>query len=248
MLDGSQSSAAAAITGGPRDRAALSRLWWLWLPAAVLLALFVWPNLFPAGYVTWIGGELGALELSHVVIPLASLVLAGRMLALPQVRRQPLLWTWLALAALGSFYIAGEEASWGQHYLGWVTPESWQGLNDQNETNLHNTSSWLDQKPRALLELGVIVGGIAIPLAALRWPGIRRTRVAIVLPPFLCLPSAVLAEAVRMSERALSALSPGATLFERASEVQELYFYLFVLLYLIAMGRRLTPSTGEVET
>ena len=235
MLDASESGAAAA----PRDRAPLSRFWWLWLPVAVVLALFAWPQAFPASYGAWVGGERGALELLHVLIPLASLVLAGRMLVLARVRRQPLLWTWLALAALGSLYIAGEEASWGQHYLGWETPEGWQGLNDQNETNLHNTSSWLDQKPRTVLELGVIVGGIAIPLAALRWPAIRRVRLAIILPPFLCLPSAVIAEAVRMSERALSALAPGTTLFERASEVQELYFYLFILLYLIVLRRRL---------
>lgn len=235
MLDSTEPGAAAA----PRDSAAMSRFWWLWLPVAVVLALFAWPQAFPASYRVWIGGERGALELLHVLIPLASLVLAGRMLFLAQVRRQPLLWAWLALAALGSLYIAGEEASWGQHYLGWATPEGWQGLNDQNETNLHNTSSWLDQKPRTLLELGVIIGGIVIPLAALRWPAIRRARLAIILPPFLCLPSAVIAEAVRMSGRALSVLAPGTTLFERASEVQELYFYLFILLYLIMLRRRL---------
>ena len=217
----------------------MPRFWWLWLPVAALLALFAWPRAFPVSYGVWVGGELGALELVQVVIPLVSLVLAARMLVLARVRRQPLLWAWLALAALGSLYIAGEEASWGQHYLGWGTPEDWQGLNDQNETNLHNTSSWLDQKPRTLLELGVIVGGIVIPLAALRWPAIRRARLAIVLPPFLCLPSAVIAEAVRMSGRALSTLAPGTTLFERASEVQELYFYLFILLYLIVLRRRL---------
>ncbi len=235
MLDTSEPGAAAA----PQDRAALSRFWWLWLPVAVVLALFAWPQAFPASYRAWVGGERGALELVHVLIPLASLVLAGRMLVLARVRRQPLLWAWLALAALGSFYIAGEEASWGQNYLGWGTPEGWQALNDQNETNLHNTSSWLDQKPRALLELGVIFGGIVIPLAALRWPAIRRARLAIVLPPFLCLPSAVIAEVVRMSGRALGALAPGTALFERASEVQELYFYLFILLYLIALRQRL---------
>ena len=235
MLDASEPVAADPS----RCRAAVSRFWWLWLPVAVVLVLFAWPQAFPASYSAWVGGELGALESVHVLIPLASLVLACRMLALAQVRRQPLLWIWLALAALGTFYIAGEEASWGQNYLGWETSEGWRALNDQNETNLHNTSSWLDQKPRALLELGVIVGGIAIPLAALRWPAIRRGRLAIILPPFLCLPSAVIAEAVRMSERALNAFAPGSKWFERASEVQELYFYLFILLYLIALHRRL---------
>src|SRR3546814_9825984 len=73
------------------------------------------------------------------------------------------------------------EASWGQHYAGWLTPENWQALNDQGETNLHNTSSWLDQKPRTLLEIGVIVGGILIPMLALRRPALREGRFAIFL-------------------------------------------------------------------
>ena len=235
----SKSAWPSTDAAAPQGRAELPRFWWLWLPVAVLLILFAWPQAFPVSYNAWVGGERGALESLHVLIPLASMVLAGRMLFLAQVRRQPLLWAWLALAALGSLYIAGEEASWGQNYLGWGTPEGWQAINDQNETNLHNTSSWLDQKPRALLELGVILGGIVIPLAALRWPAIRRASLAIILPPFLCLPSAAIAEAVRMSERILNVFTPGTTLFDRASEVQEFYFYLFILLYLIVLRRRL---------
>ncbi len=242
MLDASEPGTAGPPGGPPGGAAAMPRFWWLWLPVAVVLALFAWPRAFPASYGAWVSGELGVLESLQVLILLASLVLAGRMLVLAQVRRQPLLWAWVALAALGSLYTGGEEASWGQHYFGWGTPEGWQELNDQNETNLHNTSSWLDQKPRTLLELGVIVGGILIPLAALRWPAIRRARLAILLPPLLCLPSAVIAEAVRMSERVLNALAPGTTLFERASEVQELYFYLFILLYLMALRGRLRSA------
>jgi hypothetical protein len=223
----------------------MASFWWLWLPFGLACLLLGWTRAFPASYDAWIGGELGALELSHVVIPLASLALALRMLALPEVRRCWWLGLWLGLAALGSLYVAGEEASWGQHYIGWNTPEGWQALNDQAETNLHNTSSWLDQKPRSLLELGVIVGGILIPLAALRWPGMRRGRFAIVLPPFVCLPSAVIAEFARMTERALDAFAPGAMLFSRASEVQELYFYLFILLYLIVLRQRLRAKDGR---
>ena len=235
MLDASEPGGGAV----PRDRAAMSRFWWLWLPVAVVLVLFAWPQAFPANYRAWVGGERGALELLHVLIPLASLVLAGRMLVLTQVRRQPLLWAWLALAALGSLYIAGEEASWGQHYLGWGTPEVWQALNDQNETNLHNISSWLDQKPRGLLEIGVVIGGILIPLAALRWPQIRRSRLAIILPPMICLPSALIAEFAAMSERILNVFWGAAELPYRTSEVQETYFYLFILFYLIVLRRRL---------
>ena len=241
MLDATGPRAAVPI----QDRAVMASFWWLWLPLGLASLLLGWARLFPASYDAWIAGELGALELLHVAIPLASLVLALRMLALPEVRRHRLLWLWLGLAALGSLYVAGEEASWGQHYIGWNTPEGWQAVNDQAETNLHNTSSWLDQKPRSLLELGVILGGILIPLAALRWPGIRRTRFAIILPPLVCLPSAVIAEFARMSERALDAFAQGAVLFSRASEVQELYFYLFILLYLIVLRQTLRAETGR---
>ncbi len=235
MVEGTDSLRRETTAAGE----SLPALWWLWLPLAGALALLGLAQLFPAAYGTWVAGERGILEFLHVIIPLASLALALRMLALPEVRRRWPLWLWLALAALGSLYVAGEEASWGQHYLQWSTPEPWQAINDQGETNLHNTSSWLDQKPRSFLELGVVVGGILIPLAALRWPGIRRWRAAIVLPPMICLPSALIAEFARMSERALDAFADGVQLFHRASEVQELYFYLFILLYLIVLRRRL---------
>ncbi len=37
-------------------------------------------------------------------------------------------------------------------------------INDQNETNLHNTSTWLDQKPRFLVELWIFVSGLMLPI------------------------------------------------------------------------------------
>ena len=222
-----------------REVETLSALWWLWLPLAGALALLAIAHFFQAGYQAWVAGERGALEFLHVVIPLASLVLALRILARPEVRGRRLLQLWLGLAALGCLYVAGEEASWGQNYLQWSTPEYWQTVNDQGETNLHNTSSWLDQKPRGLLEIGVVIGGILIPLAALRWPQIRRSRLAIILPPMICLPSALIAEFAAMLERILNLFWGAAELPYRTSEVQETYFYLFILLYLVVLRRRL---------
>lgn len=40
--------------------------------------------------------------------------------------------------ALFFFVAFGEELSWGQHYLGYSTPEALRGLNQQGELNLHN--------------------------------------------------------------------------------------------------------------
>lgn len=47
------------------------------------------------------------------------------------------------LVGLGLFFFVafGEEASWGQHWLGFSTPEELKKLNAQEETNLHNL--WL---------------------------------------------------------------------------------------------------------
>lgn len=40
--------------------------------------------------------------------------------------------------ALVMFFAGGEEVSWGQRVFGWDTPEELIGINDQEETNLHN--------------------------------------------------------------------------------------------------------------
>ncbi len=64
------------------DSEAMPALWWLWLPLAGVLVLLASAHVFPAAYEAWIAGERGVLEFLHVVIPLASLALALRMLAM----------------------------------------------------------------------------------------------------------------------------------------------------------------------
>ena len=41
---------------------------------------------------------------------------------------------------MATFFFAGEEASWGQTYLGFQTPETYEKASGNSETNLHNTS------------------------------------------------------------------------------------------------------------
>ena len=71
---------------------------------------------------------------------------------------------WLLAWILACIYFAGEEISWGQWYFEWETPQAFSEINDQNETNLHNMSTWFDQKPRALVELWIFVAGLLLPL------------------------------------------------------------------------------------
>ena len=86
---------------------------------------------------------------------------------------------------------------------------------------------------------------IVAPLLMLWRPGLRRRPWAVILPPLLCLPSALLAEISRMAERLLGLAGSNGYLFYRASEVQEFYFYLFMLLYLMVLRRRLQAAEAR---
>jgi hypothetical protein len=66
------------------------------------------------------------------------------------------------------FIFCGEEASWGQHIVGWQTPDTWSEHNYQNETNIHNSEGIVgtltDRLPRTILSLGALVLGFAYPV------------------------------------------------------------------------------------
>ncbi len=210
-------------------------------------------------FTRWVWSEQGPLELSHVIIPLfvlglglATLGVKGRIAAARKAGLGALV-VGIAGLALLCGVIAGEEASWGQHFLGWSTPDGWSKLNDQQETNLHNIGSWADQKPRAVVELSVVLFGIAWPLLA-RWGTICvRPAWRLVLPPVSVLPIALLAEGVRLLERGPRLLDlPAPAMFPRPSELQELYFYTFFALCMLGWRKRLLsrlalPVNAETE-
>ena len=194
----------------------------------------------------WLWSEQGPLEMSHVLIPLfatalgiATLGAKGRLAAIRQRGLGRLAAAICGLALLCGV-IAGEEASWGQHLWGWSTPEAWSRLNDQQETNLHNIGTWADQKPRAVVELMVIVFGILWPLLSRLTTLSIRSSWRLILPPALVLPIALFAEGVRLLERVPEWLgTPAWAAFPRPSELQEFYFYTFFALCMLAWRERL---------
>lgn len=143
--------------------------WWAGIPVAMLLLTF---------YAYFTSAELmtlllrrdehpdgGGIAENGTVLILLPGIVAGIAILRHYRDRLPL-WMlgWLLGWALACVYFAGEEASWGQHYFRWAAPEALQGLNDQNETNLHNIGNWLDQKPRTLVELWMVFAGLLVPL------------------------------------------------------------------------------------
>ena len=184
----------------------------------------------------WFAGELGFVELATVALLLPSLTLAIRACWMakrwpPRVAR-PLRAFWLVFA-LGCLFFAGEEASWGQHWFGWATPEAIAAWNDQGETNLHNVSSWLDQKPRAALELWIVaslLAGLYRWVADAQFEGTRPTHWLLGWPHTV--PAALMAEVVRLPERLTAPGAPLPALINvRLAEVQELFFAVFILVF-----------------
>ena len=233
-----------------RPPAVLPQWAWLWFPPLLLLAILPVRIADPAAYSQWIDGELGLIELATPVLALVGAVFGCRLVAAwwrGGVDRA-LLWALVMTAAC--IYFAGEELSWGQHLFGWSTPEALGELNDQNETNLHNMSSWFDQKPRLLLELWVLVGGLIMPLVGFQAErSLSRADLGSWLWPTLdCMPTALLAILVRLPERIKDAAGLESLPYElRYSEPQEYYFALFLLLYLASLNRRVRnagPAPG----
>jgi len=221
----------------------LPRWLWLWFPPVLVFLLVPIKIVSPEFYASWMDGELGLIELATPLISLAGAVVGIKLMrkaaALPTRRLR----LWMLLMTLSCIYFAGEELSWGQHLFGWGTPEYLEAVNDQEETNLHNISSWFDQKPRLILELWVLIGGVLWPLRCLTVRGGASQSSGEsdwFLPTIELLPTALLAIIVRLPERIKSLFEIEQLPLEfRFSEPQEYYFALFLLIYLASVHRRL---------
>lgn len=214
----------------------MNKIWWLWVPV-LFMVLQIWlENTLSAQTLSILHSENGFHELLQFSIVFAAFIVAAITLFKMDISTKKGLAGWISLAALCCFYVAGEEVSWGQHFIGWGTPETWIEVNDQQETNLHNTSSWLDQKPRLLLEIGIITGGLLIPLLRRYRPELLPKRFAVIYPLSQLAVIALLGIGVKFIAKITGHFD--IILFERASEIEELYLYYFILLYLLTIKQR----------
>ncbi len=211
-------------------------LWWFWIPVVALAVQVVLEIFLPQPMIAAFMSEQGVYENVQFVVIFAAFILAARNFFMLDLKRRKYMAAWIGIAALCCFYVAGEEISWGQQLFSWATPESWSHVNDQNETNLHNTSAWLDQKPRIMLEIGVLIGGIIIPLLRRLRPSALPRKFAEIYPEnSLCI-AALVALGIKLAHFIEERIN--ISFFERASEIQELYLFYFVLLYMIQMHLR----------
>ncbi len=217
---------------------------WLWFPPLVLVVALALQAVDRELFLTAVESEQGVVENGTALLLVPAVVFG--LMALRRRRALPARWlgAWLLLLVAGSVYLAGEEVSWGQNWFGWTTPGWLDAVNDQGETNLHNTSSWFDQKPRALFLLWVVVAGLLFPLATRlkRWsfdPGTDWR--SWFWPTGVVVPTAILGAFIRVPEwvgENLDSLRE-PLLVIRYSEYQEYFFALFLALYLASFYFRL---------
>lgn len=218
----------------------LAKFWFYILPPVLIVGQFISERLLARPTLEFMYSELGLYENLQFLVLVGAVLVALATFVRMDRRADLLMTAWVAIATLCCIYVAGEEISWGQHFIGWGTPGFWTHLNDQNETNLHNTSAWLDQKPRLILMIGVAVGGLIIPLLRKIRPAALPERFNAFYPSSSLWVVAALAIGVHLLDKVVE--GAGINLFERTSEMQELCFYYFVLLYLLGLRGRLVPK------
>lgn len=222
---------------------------WFWLPFG-LVAGQVMARYFLSGdvYHQYFGTESGVVELLTPVVLLPAIVFGVMlMLQLRQYLPSRNSRVWMGLVTLGAFYMAGEEVSWGQWLFYWDTPETFMTINDQHETNLHNTSSLFDQKPRLLLELWVLAG--AIRSWYTNFKGITGDSATTAYWFWPTLPLAwigLLSALVMMPERMTDwwGIASPHPFNIRVTETQELVLGIFLSLYLASAYARLGGLKG----
>jgi hypothetical protein len=210
------------------------KILWLWVPVIWLAVQLLIEIVFSRDVRLVIHSEYGPHELLEFIIITVAAVIACRTLKDMDLQASRPLAFWIGLAAACTLYVSIEEISWGQTFFKWGTPEFWKDINRQHETNLHNNSDWFNQKPRALLEIGVIAGGVLIPLLKRFKPAWLIRRFDLIYPSSLTSVTAGCYAAFKLTDhvaRNYLGLHP----FARPSEVQELYLYYFVLLYMREM-------------
>ena len=223
---------------------------WLWagLPIVAYFGQYLARATLDADlYDRWLTSENGITEQGTVVFLVLALIIGvGVTVHFMRAQRYPLA-VFFGLFTLGCLYFGGEEASWGQHWFGWATPEQWQALNNQDETNLHNSNdlagSLLDQLPRNLLGVAILLGGAIAPLVR-RARGVTHVADSFrywVMPGMACVVAGWIAPLASIPEKIFEKIYDEVPWpFDiDAGEVKELMIAVFLFIYILSVWQRL---------
>jgi hypothetical protein len=221
------------------------RSWFLYVILPVLMLAAILGAAYVGGPIGhWVfESPIGVQESGIGALALAAAVVTLIAFFQPAIRHNWKVRGWLIAFVAAMVYFAGEDLNWGQYYIGWATPEYFQLHNKENETNLHNISSWFNQKPRLMVELWLLIACIAVPLG---WSLPQRLTSRAVPAMFWPDGRLVLIAAMALLVLATDWLSKRGLIPRtlRWSEVEEIYFaygwliYSFLLLGRVRQRRR----------
>ena len=239
------------------DTSRVPQWFWLWLPVTLYFGHFVarW-LLADSTYTRIIEKESGFTEVATVLALGVALCIGLGVLYRAWTLGDNTIRFFLACFCLGCLYFGGEEASWGQHLFGWNTPDSWQAINNQGETNLHNSNdlagSLLDQLPRNLLAVMILIGGAILPLVNLARGNTYNDESfkAAVMPGIICVPAALIAPLASIPEKIMEKSIGGVPwpLDIEAGEVKELMIAVFLLVYIVSIWLEFDRRMGSART
>ena len=214
-------------------------LWLMFLPLLVHLGAGILDRerIF---FDRWIESELGIIENLTVFVLIPASILFVQSSLMFWRRRQHFIAIYFALAAFVCIGFGGEEASWGQHWFGWDSPEYFEANNRQGETNFHNFDIQVGRTVKTLLTIGVVVGGLILPLTRTRdiRPG-EAGFLDFVVGTKSCVPAAFWVFFVRLIERFKTWFDlDWMVLAVNLKELQELYIALFLFIYAWAVKAR----------
>ncbi len=103
---------------------------------------------YQTGFNNIVWSENGIVEMLQITLLFFSIVLIFNTLKICKIKEIKFI---LIIYILGLFFYFFEEISWGQHFFNWNTPQFFEKINTQNETNLHNINNLFNQLPRNLV-------------------------------------------------------------------------------------------------
>lgn len=226
---------------------------WLLLPLSIVPVQMLAKAIGQGFYERTMRGELGLIENLTVLCLAVAMGCALVLFLRRHLVESKYFGRFALLMALGCFFFAGEEASWGQHWFGFTPPDSIAARNDQGEFNLHNDpflETFLDQLPRLLLTLAALVGGIIAPVVrrkrGLRHPNFRGPGIwGWIWPSSVCMPAALLVVCVSLPKKVFRLLDQPQPYYLDISpgETKELGLALFLLIYLLTLVIELGTSS-----
>lgn len=222
-------------------------IYWL-LPTLCIASVFIARAISPEVSYAWIVSPHGFLENGPTIFLIAAVVYMVQAFRKPGVWEDYSIRGWMLLFILAAVYFSGEDLNWGQYWFNWDVPQYFLENNKEQETNLHNMSTWFNQKPRLVMLVWALVACALVPLGW-EWPKQKLSRIVpdVLWPKtrdflFVVIVAGLFQAAENYEQAVLKDNLFGDIRF---SELQELLLAYLMMLYALHLRDRLPLKKSE---